>query len=248
MPPHSSHLLQPLDIGCFAVLKRSYGRLVETKMRVGINHIDKLEFLEAYPQARSEAFKPETIQNSFAAAGLVPYNPDRVLSQLDIQLRTPTPPGSRGSDSSRNFTPKTPQTLKQLRRQAASVQKLIKEQLQSLPTSTDIALGQLIKGCQLAMQSATLLAKENEDLRAANEKRRQKRTRSTYQITHKGSLSAQEARELIEAPIRLETPHTAIPSDRSIQAPKPPQQSSRRQPRCSSCQIIGHSTSWCPNR
>lgn len=48
MPPHSSHLLQPLDIGCFAVLKRSYGRLVETKMRAGINHIDKLKFLEAY--------------------------------------------------------------------------------------------------------------------------------------------------------------------------------------------------------
>ena len=26
MPAHSSHLLQPLDVGCFAVLKRSYGQ------------------------------------------------------------------------------------------------------------------------------------------------------------------------------------------------------------------------------
>jgi hypothetical protein len=98
MPPHSSHLLQPLDIGCFAVLKRSYSRLVETKMRVGINHIDKLDFLEAYPSARIEAFKSETIKNSFAAAGLMPYNPDRVISKLDIRLRTPTPPSSRGSE------------------------------------------------------------------------------------------------------------------------------------------------------
>jgi hypothetical protein len=56
MPVYSSHLLQPLDIGCFAVLKRSYGRMVETKMRNGINHIDKLDFLEAYPSARIEAF------------------------------------------------------------------------------------------------------------------------------------------------------------------------------------------------
>jgi hypothetical protein len=32
MPPHSSHLLQLLDIGCFSVLKRSYGNLVEQKM------------------------------------------------------------------------------------------------------------------------------------------------------------------------------------------------------------------------
>ena len=51
MPTHSSHLLQPLDIGCFAVLKRSYGWMVETTMCCGVNHIDKLDFLEAYPHA-----------------------------------------------------------------------------------------------------------------------------------------------------------------------------------------------------
>ena len=44
MPSHSSHLLQPLNVGCFAPLKRSYGRLVENQMRLGINHIDKIDF------------------------------------------------------------------------------------------------------------------------------------------------------------------------------------------------------------
>ena len=29
MPPHSSHILQPLDVGCFSVLKRSYGHQIE---------------------------------------------------------------------------------------------------------------------------------------------------------------------------------------------------------------------------
>ncbi|EED23153.1 conserved hypothetical protein [Talaromyces stipitatus ATCC 10500] len=29
---------------------------------------------------------------SFAATGLVPFNPDRVIQQLNIQLKTPTPP------------------------------------------------------------------------------------------------------------------------------------------------------------
>jgi hypothetical protein len=48
MPPHSSHLLQPLDVGCFSVLKQSYGRRVEQLMRLGINHIDKTEFLPLY--------------------------------------------------------------------------------------------------------------------------------------------------------------------------------------------------------
>ena len=140
MPPHSSHLLQPLDIGCFAALKRSYGRLIETKMRLRINHVDKLDFLEAYPSARIEAFKSETIKNSFAAAGLIPYDPDRVISKLNIYLRTPTPPPSRGSESSRNFTPKTPFTEKQLRRQASSIKALLRTGSRSLPSPLDRAL------------------------------------------------------------------------------------------------------------
>jgi hypothetical protein len=126
MPVHSSHLLQPLDIGCFAVLKRAYGRMVETKMRNGINFIDKLDFLEAYPSARIKAFGSDTIINSFGAAGLVPFCPDRVILKLDIYLRTPTPPPSRGSDSSRNYTPKTPFTEKQLRRQALAIKALLR--------------------------------------------------------------------------------------------------------------------------
>jgi hypothetical protein len=45
MPPHSSHLLQLLDIGYFAVFKGSYSLFIGTKMPLGINYIDKLEFL-----------------------------------------------------------------------------------------------------------------------------------------------------------------------------------------------------------
>ncbi|KAF7578666.1 hypothetical protein PtrM4_029060 [Pyrenophora tritici-repentis] len=48
MPPHSSHLLQPLDVGCFSPLKRAYSREVESLMRNHINHITKLEFLPAF--------------------------------------------------------------------------------------------------------------------------------------------------------------------------------------------------------
>ena len=134
MPAHSSHLLQPLGIGCFAVLKRSYGSLVENQARTGYNHIDKLDFLASYPQARTEAFKPETIQNSFAAAGLVPINPDRVLSKLNISLRTSTPQGRRPSSRSSIFSPKTPRTVLQLEKQASSLKALLKQRSKSLPT------------------------------------------------------------------------------------------------------------------
>jgi hypothetical protein len=80
------------------VLKRAYRRLVEFRMRCGSNYIDKLDFLEAYPDTRKEAFKIETVKNSFQSAGLVPFKLDRVISKLDIRLATPTPPPSRGSD------------------------------------------------------------------------------------------------------------------------------------------------------
>ena len=86
------------------------------KMRTGINHINKLKFLGVYPSARIKALKSETIKNSFSATGLIPFSPDRVLSKLNIYLRTPTPPLSRGSDLSRNFTPKTPFNSKDLYR------------------------------------------------------------------------------------------------------------------------------------
>lgn len=82
MPSHSSHLLQPLDVGCASPLKWAYGRFVENKMRLGFNHIDKFDFLEAYPYACTDIFKLETIHNDFMATGLIPFNPERVLLQL----------------------------------------------------------------------------------------------------------------------------------------------------------------------
>ena len=91
MPAHSSHLLQPLDVGCFSSLKQAYGRGVERIMGRGVNHIDKREFLPLYRQARQAALHQGNIQAGFAATGLVPYNPDRVLSQLHTEYQTPSP-------------------------------------------------------------------------------------------------------------------------------------------------------------
>ena len=48
IPPHSLHILQALDVSCFAVLKRLYGQAVTAQMWVGINHIDKDDFLTLY--------------------------------------------------------------------------------------------------------------------------------------------------------------------------------------------------------
>lgn len=48
------------------------------------------------------------------------------------------------------------------------------------------------------MHSAALLAKENADLRAANEKKRQKRTRWTMRIAREGGLLIEEGLQLVQ--------------------------------------------------
>ena len=48
MPPYSSYLLQPLDVGCFGPLKRAYGREIEGFIKAYVNYITKVEFLIAF--------------------------------------------------------------------------------------------------------------------------------------------------------------------------------------------------------
>ena len=143
MPPYSSYLLQPLNVGCFAVLKRAYSRLVKFRMRCGSNYINKLDFLKAYPTARMEAFKSKTVKNSFQSAGLIPFAPERVISKLDIQLRTPTPPPSRGSD----WDPKTPSNYIQLQKQASSIKALLRTRSRSPLSPLNSAINQVLKAC-----------------------------------------------------------------------------------------------------
>jgi hypothetical protein len=45
------------------------------------------------------------IQSSFAATGLVPYDPERVLLKLHTQLKTLTPPSSSHATTAPNVWP-----------------------------------------------------------------------------------------------------------------------------------------------
>ena len=49
MPPHSSHLLQPLDVSCFSLLKPFYTQKVGELAQKSINSIKKVDFLYIYP-------------------------------------------------------------------------------------------------------------------------------------------------------------------------------------------------------
>jgi hypothetical protein len=79
LPSHTSHKLQPCDVAVFGPLKTAYREQVERLERGGVNTIGKQHFTSLYKPARERAFTPKNIRAGFAASGLVPFNPDRVL-------------------------------------------------------------------------------------------------------------------------------------------------------------------------
>jgi hypothetical protein len=92
MPLHSSYILQPLDIRCFSPLKTLYSKQIENLVQLRIYYIIKLEFLPTFKIAFQDAFIEQNIKSGFQAIGLVLYNLENVLSHLNLQLRTLTPP------------------------------------------------------------------------------------------------------------------------------------------------------------
>ena len=231
MPPHTSHLLQPLDIGCYSPLKVLYGHEVSELARQGVFHIDKLDFLWIYQRVRPTALSKGNIKAGFEATGLIPSCPDRVLSNLTV-VRTPSPPGT-ASGIPASWTAETPRTTCQLEQQARLVQRLLQRQSQS-PTS--VAIAQLVKGCQLAMNSATILAEENSKLRAANARQRCKRQIQRQYIARGGVLQAQDGQRLVtEAQIVVQQGDQEVTPPARTRAP----------PTCSKCHVQGHNRTQC---
>ena len=92
MPPYSSHLPQPLNVRCFAPLKKAYSCQAEKLMRNKITYITKTEFLPCFIAAQNVSITKSNILGGFRGASLVPFNLDAVISMLDVRLRTPPLP------------------------------------------------------------------------------------------------------------------------------------------------------------
>ena len=61
LPPHTSHVLQPLDVGLFGPLKTMLSTHQDALFRLHVARIRKVEWLIAYVKARKDAFRPENI-------------------------------------------------------------------------------------------------------------------------------------------------------------------------------------------
>ncbi|GAB7336667.1 hypothetical protein MBLNU13_g10345t1 [Cladosporium sp. NU13] len=83
LPSHTSHKLQPCDIAVFAPLKTAYRDNAERLERGGVNTIGKQHFTSLYSPAREVAFTKRNILAGWSKGGLFPFNPQRVLRDLE---------------------------------------------------------------------------------------------------------------------------------------------------------------------
>jgi hypothetical protein len=73
MPAHLSYILQPLDVGCFSLLKKVYSRKIEDIIQTYITHITKDDFFPAFRKAHFAAMTESNIRGRFQGTGLIPF-------------------------------------------------------------------------------------------------------------------------------------------------------------------------------
>jgi hypothetical protein len=239
MPAHASHLLQPLDVGCFSVLKKAYSKEIEYLIRCSITHISKTEFFPAFYTAFKATFTESNIKGGFRGAGITPLDPETIISKLDVQLRTPTPP-EEGTEPSTPWVSKTPKTVIEAQSQSEYLEKRIRRHHSSSPESIIEALKSNTKATKAIMHEVTLLRNEVRNLRDANEilsrRRRAKRTR----LQKGGIMTVQEASQVIDQ-MDVDT-QVVAESSRSGGQGRSARPGSRR---CGVCGKAGHNARTC---
>jgi len=92
IPPHTSHILQPLDVGPFSPLKDYYRKGLRRYTISDVIHVDRPKFTKLYIEARPEAFKQKNVKAGWQRAGVVPWNPCRIMRLPEVKnLQRVTP-------------------------------------------------------------------------------------------------------------------------------------------------------------
>ncbi|KXX82291.1 Pogo transposable element with ZNF domain [Madurella mycetomatis] len=79
LPPHSTHELQPLDVGIFGPLAKSYCSQVSQGALPSATRITNAQFLVFYQRARQTI--RGNIPGAWGGAGLLPFNPEKLVQR-----------------------------------------------------------------------------------------------------------------------------------------------------------------------
>lgn len=196
LPPHSSHLTQPLDVGLFGPLKRAYGKEIESFIRAHINHITKVEFFLALHAAYNAIMTNENIASGFRGAGLIPFDPQAFISKLDIKLRTPTPITPPDTHSN-PWVSQTPHNPTEAVSQSTFVKSRIAGHQGSSPTPIFSAVKQLAKAMEAIAHQNTLLIEENRMIWKANKALSKRRRAKKARVCHGGVLTGEDVSDIL---------------------------------------------------
>ena len=110
LPAHSSHVLQPLDLAGFSVVKSSYRRQIQELASLDdAAPVKKERFITCYYHAREDGLSERVIRAGWAATGICPFNIERVVSSSQVSQRPATPPRQERPQSSTESFLSTPQ-------------------------------------------------------------------------------------------------------------------------------------------
>ncbi|RKK08368.1 hypothetical protein BFJ68_g17297 [Fusarium oxysporum] len=239
MPPHSSHLLQPLGIGCFGPLKKAYGREIEHLIRCSITHVSKTEIFPAFYAAYQATMTESNIKGGFRGAGLVPLDPENIISKLDVKLRTPTPIEEEATLPD-PWVSKTPKTVLEASSQSDYLERRIRRHQSSSLASVIEALKSFSKGTKAIMHEMALLRSEMQILRQSNETLNKRRRAKRIRLQSRGKMTVDEGREAIDQ-MDINTQLQAESSRSSGRggSARPMER------RCRTCGKAGHNTMTC---
>ena len=204
LPPHLTHILQPLDVVVFQPLKHYYSKELDIMVRDGLTNITKIEFLQCIQQARRQAFKKCTICSAFQKTGIRPFNPQVVLEVLQkrVPQRTPSPSGEQGKDEQDSSPFQTPCTLRQLNK----VADVLTEELcdDDFDNRFRYNLSRFIRG---SLTQATELVQTRRDLsrtRYAEYVQNRRRVMKNTPLKAGGLIAVKEARRMAQKRQKVE--------------------------------------------
>ena len=92
LPPNTTHILQPLDVGVFSPVKSAWRKILkEHKIRTRASNITKDVFPSLVKQLFDRSFKPDHFQGGLRSAGLCPLDPSVIkASRLAPSLQPVT--------------------------------------------------------------------------------------------------------------------------------------------------------------
>ncbi|KAL2887357.1 hypothetical protein HOO65_050478 [Ceratocystis lukuohia] len=237
MPPNSSRLLQPLDIGCFEPLKQAYSQEIE-ELTESCN-VSTAKFFQAFYAAHQATMTRSNIKNGFRGAGLVPLDPASVISKLHVRLRTTTPVRDEESLAS-PWVPRTPKTVLEAVAQSEYLKRQIEKHRGSPPPSILGALESLAKGTRAIMQKVTSLQSEVQGLQQSTAILRKQRGAKRAGLRSADKIASGQAKDGTSQ----EDVYTQVRSELS-RSGSPGSAAAARERRCGRCGKSGHNSRTC---